>query len=259
MGRVTIRGLILPLRMKQLTIDLNADLGEGYPFDEALMQVVTSANICSGAYIIEDTPVRKAIAHAANAEVQIGIHIGYPDVEGLGRRSAFLSPKTFQSALQRQVDHFLELALAEAATIRYLKPHGALYHDLIPESALWDILLRTCETHQWPVLHLAQSALLEVAATVAGAVHEGFVDRRYASPDALVDRSIEGAVMIDPEEVLAQAVSLAMGNVVLADGTKELVKAQSLCLHGDTAGALDLGKHVRSGLQEANVTITPFG
>lgn len=244
--------------MKPHPIDLNADLGEGYPFDEALMGVVTSANICSGAYIADDASVKEAIQLATQANVRIGIHVGYPDIEGFGRRSAFQKPRDFKSSLHRQIDQFLEHSLKTGASVRYLKPHGALYHDLIPESDLWEILLQVCETHHWPILHLANSNLLQVSATVAGAFNEAFVDRRYETVHQLVDRQIKGAVLTEVEEVLAQAVNLAAGKVILSEGTEQQLSAESLCLHGDTAGALTLGKQVRHGLEEIDVEIRAF-
>ena len=244
--------------MNQLTIDLNADLGEGYPFDAELMKVVTSSNICSGAYIDDAAPVRKAISLAIDAGVRIGIHVGYPDIENFGRRAGYQSPKAFESSLQRQVDQFLEMAVIKDAAVQYLKPHGALYHDLIPESDLWEILLKVCDMHKWPLLHLAHSDILSVAATVTGAFHEAFVDRRYASAQALIDRSAKGAVLTDSEEVLAQAVSLVNGEVALQDGTTIQLTAQSLCLHGDTEGALFLGQRIRTGIEDADFNIEPF-
>jgi len=239
-------------------LDLNADLGEGYPFDEALMEVVSSANICSGAYIENEASVEEAIQLATQADLRIGIHVGYPDVEGFGRRTAYQNPRDFESALHRQVDQFLEYTLAASASVHYLKPHGALYHDLIPESDLWEILFKVCETHRWPILHLAHSDLLTVAATVSGAFNEAFVDRRYKTAYQLVDRQTEGAVLTDIEEVLAQAVNLATGKIILSDGTEHQLSAESLCLHGDTVGALTLGKQVRHGLEEIDVEIRAF-
>jgi len=244
--------------MQPQSLDLNADLGEGYPLDAALMDVVSSANICSGAYIANDSSVKDAIQLATHADVRIGIHIGYPDIEGFGRRLAFQMPRDFESSLHRQVDQFLEHSLNAGASVGYLKPHGALYHDLIPESDLWEILFKVCESHRWPILHLAHSDLLKVAATVAGAFNEAFVDRRYETAHRLVDRQIEGAVLTDAEEVLAQAVNIATGKIILSDGTEHQLIAESLCLHGDTAGALTLGKQVRHGLEEMDVEIRAF-
>ncbi|MFK8058439.1 MAG: LamB/YcsF family protein [Saprospiraceae bacterium] len=244
--------------MEPITIDLNADLGEGYPFDAELMDIVTSANICSGAYISDEDHVRSAIVLATEADVRIGIHVGYPDIERFGRVAAFQSPRDFESALHRQVDQFLEMVESANGSVFYLKPHGALYHDLIPESDLWDVLFKVCDTHGWPLMHLADSNFLKVAATVAGAVNEAFIDRRYATVGSLEDRSLEGAVITDEEEVLAQAVSIATGKVILSDGIEKPISAQSLCLHGDTPGALTLASSVKERLHEKLFMIAPF-
>ncbi len=242
--------------MKQLSIDLNADLGEGFPFDAELMNVVSSANICSGAYIANTQPVRQALALAVRAEVRVGIHVGYPDVEGFGRRAEYQTPKEFSKALHEQVDRFLVLAKAVNADVLYLKPHGALYHDLSSKSDLWEILIKCCEQHQWSIMHLAASDFLAEASKSIDAIHEGFVDRRYASTQELVSRSNPQGVLTDVEEVLAQAQELANGKVSLADGAGAELNVQSLCLHGDTPNALQLGTAVRKYLIKNNILIS---
>ena len=242
--------------MKQLSIDLNADLGEGFPFDAELMKIVSSANICSGAYIASDEPVREALALAKANDVAVGIHVGYPDVEGFGRRSNYMDPAAFAVALDAQVKSFLVLAEAENVKVSYLKPHGALYHDLNHKSELWNILIEVCVRHGWPVMHLAESDFLSEADTAIKTIHEGFVDRRYASGKELVSRSNPRAVLTDLQEVLAQAQGLLNGGVTLEGGSPQVLSVQSLCLHGDTPGAVNLGLAVRNNLLDNQVLVS---
>ena len=244
--------------MQPQSIDLNADLGEGFPHDAELMQIVTSANICSGAYIPNDEPVKAALALAKAHDVRVGIHVGYPDVEGFGRTSNFMSPAEFKVALDEQVDSFLVLAKAAGVEVKYLKPHGALYHDLIPQSELWTIILRVCFKHDWSVVHLAGSNFLKLAAEGIGTIHEGFVDRRYESTKQLLARDQKGAVLQDEAEVLAQAKSLVKGRLKLNDGRVVSSKVNSLCLHGDTPGAVQMGGSVRRGLLSEGFELAPY-
>jgi UPF0271 protein len=218
-------------------VDLNADLGE-IPGDLALMEVVTSANIACGGHAGDPETMRAAVAKARASGVAIGAHPSYLDREGFGRRETGQSPSEVAIQVRRQVE-----SLSELAEVRYVKLHGALYHRANTDEEMAEAILG-----ELPVRHLlAQEGALTRLGRAAGfrVTLEGFCDRAYRPDGSLVPRGEPGAVLTDPEEVLAQAVRLA-------------ANFGSLCLHGDTPGALGFARNVRQGLEEAGVEVAAF-
>ena len=245
-------------------VDLNADLGEGEELAAAELSVlgaVTSASISCGVHAGSPAAIRDSVAAAARAGVVIGAHPSYPDRAGAGRRHMDLSPRALAESLAEQVASLGALARAAGATLRYVKPHGALYNRLFADAALADVVAEVVRASGDLVLLLqAGSAALEAAAAAGvQCAAEAFADRAYLPDGRLVPRHKPGAVLGDERAVVAQALSIVVdGGVQAIDGTWVSISAASVCLHGDTPGAAELTVAVRRALEGAGVDVRPF-
>ncbi|MGD0083954.1 MAG: 5-oxoprolinase subunit PxpA [Acidimicrobiales bacterium] len=246
----------------RLTIDLNADLGET-DGDLALMSVVTSANVACGGHAGDHRSMAEAVEAALVNAVVIGAHASYPDRAGFGRVDLDLRAVDVASSVAKQVTDLTEVALAHGATVAYLKLHGALYHRVGRDLECAEAILQElAEAGLGPLIVLAQpgAALMEAAGRLGwGEVEEGFCDRAYRAGGTLVDRREAGSVLEDTAAVVRQALSLAVdGGVRAADGAWVALRPGSLCLHGDTPGAITLARAIRHGLEHVGVAIKPF-
>lgn len=244
-------------------IDLNADLGEtvdGSPTadDEALFALVSSANVACGGHAGDAASMREAVARAAQYGVAVGGHPSYPDRPGFGRTRMSIPADALRASVTDQL-----LALVGAgADLRYVKPHGGLYHAIRDEreqaaavaSAVADVSAHLGRA--LPVLGLEGEIAGAAAAVGLPFVQEAFLDRGYLPDGSLVPRGEHGALLHDPDEVAARAVRLAAEGVVEAvDGTLVRVDAASLCVHGDSPGAVAMARAVRAALETAGVEI----
>ncbi|MEU6071010.1 MULTISPECIES: LamB/YcsF family protein [Streptomyces] len=248
-------------------IDLNADLGEGFgrwrlTDDEQLLSVVTSANVACGFHAGDAATMRRVCELAAERGVTIGAQVSYRDLAGFGRRAMDVPPAELAAEVAYQIGALEVFARAAGAHVAYVKPHGALYnrvvHDEEQARAVIDgVLLADASL---PVLGLPGSRLLEVAEKAGlPAVAEAFADRAYTDEGTLVPRGQDGAVVSDPETVVERSVDLARSGAVDAhSGARIEVRARSLCLHGDTPGAVELARRVRARLTEAGVRVEAF-
>ncbi|AXE84478.1 5-oxoprolinase subunit PxpA [Streptomyces sp. Go-475] len=248
-------------------IDLNADLGEGFgrwrlTDDEQLLSVVTSANVACGFHAGDAVTMRRVCALAAERGVRIGAQVSYRDLAGFGRRAMDVPPAELAAEVAYQIGALEVFARAAGARVAYVKPHGALYnrvvHDAEQAAAVVDGVLLA--DGALPVLGLPGSRLLELAAKAGlPVVTEAFADRAYTDAGTLVPRSQEGAVVTDPEAVVERSLGLARsGEVVSRSGTRIGVRARSLCLHGDTPGAVELARRVRERLESSGVRVEAF-
>ncbi|MFJ4203000.1 LamB/YcsF family protein [Streptomyces sviceus] len=249
------------------SIDLNADLGEGFgrwllTDDEQLLSVVTSANVACGFHAGDAATMRRVCELAAARGVRIGAQVSYRDLAGFGRRSMDVPSAELTAEVAYQIGALEVFARAAGTRVSYVKPHGALYnravHDEEQATAVVEGVLLADAT--LPVLGLPGSRLLE-AAEKAGleAVTEAFADRAYTEAGTLVPRGQEGAVVTDPEEVVARSLFLARDRAVTARaGARIEVEVRSLCLHGDTPGAVELARRVREGLETSGVRVEAF-
>ncbi|MER5795867.1 5-oxoprolinase subunit PxpA [Streptomyces sp. NPDC001980] len=249
------------------SIDLNADLGEGFgrwrlTDDEQLLSVVTSANVACGFHAGDAATMRRVCELAAGRGVTIGAQVSYRDLAGFGRRAMDVPPAELAAEVAYQIGALEVFARAAGARVAYVKPHGALYnrvvHDEEQAAAVVDgVLLADASL---PVLGLPGSRLLALAGKAGlPAVTEAFADRAYTDEGTLVPRGHEGAVVSDPEAVVERSVELARsGAVVSHSGARITVRARSLCLHGDTPGAVELARRVRARLAAAGVTVAAF-
>ncbi|MGW5640750.1 LamB/YcsF family protein [Streptomyces sp. NPDC003832] len=248
-------------------IDLNADLGEGFgrwrlTDDERLLSVVTSANVACGFHAGDAVTMRRVCEQAAARGVRIGAQVSYRDLAGFGRRPMDVPSAELTAEVAYQIGALEVFARAAGARVAYVKPHGALYnrvvHDEVQAAAVVDgVLLADAGL---PVLGLPGSRLLELAAKAGlPAVTEAFADRAYTDRGTLVPRDLEGAVVTDPDTVVARSVSMARhGEVDAHSGARIQVRARSLCLHGDTPGAVDLARRVREQLRRSGVRVEAF-
>ncbi|MEU6576505.1 5-oxoprolinase subunit PxpA [Streptomyces sp. NPDC046805] len=248
-------------------IDLNADLGEGFgrwrlTDDEQLLSVVTSANVACGFHAGDAATMRRVCELAAERGVTIGAQVSYRDLAGFGRRAMDVPPAELAAEVAYQIGALDVFARAAGARVAYVKPHGALYnrvvHDEEQAAAVLDGV--TLANASLPVLCLPGSRLLELAGKAGlSAVTEAFADRAYTDGGTLVPRGQDGAVVTDPEEVVARSVDLACsGSVTARSGARIAVQARSLCVHGDSPGAVELARLVRERLVESGVRVEAF-
>jgi 5-oxoprolinase (ATP-hydrolysing) subunit A len=252
---------------REPAVDLNSDLGEGYGNwalgdDAALLGIVTSANVACGFHAGDPATIDRTVRTATEHGVAIGAQVSYPDLVGFGRREIDVAPDDLTADVLYQIGALEAFARAADSRVRYVKPHGALYNriarDPVQAAAVVEAIRRYDPA--LPLLTLPGSAAMQ-AAEEAGikAVAEGFADRAYTKEGRLVSRREPGAVLHDPERVAARAVVMATeGRVETADGGEVAVKVRSLCVHGDTPGAVELARAVRAALEEAGVTLEAF-
>ncbi|MDX3455282.1 LamB/YcsF family protein [Streptomyces sp. ME02-8801-2C] len=248
-------------------IDLNADLGEGFgrwrlTDDEQLLSVVTSANVACGFHAGDPATMRRVCELAAARGVRIGAQVSYRDLAGFGRRAMDVPSDELAAEVAYQIGALEVFARAAGTRVSYVKPHGALYnrvvHDAQQAAAVIDGVLLADKG--LPVLGLPGSRLLELAGAAGlPAVPEAFADRAYTEEGTLVPRGQAGALVTDPEAVVARSVTLARTGVVAArSGTPLAIHARSLCVHGDTPGAVDLARRVRQALEASGVAVEAF-
>ncbi len=231
------------------TIDLNADLGEGMGDDLALLSLVSSANVACGFHAGDLATARCTVEGAVRGGVSVGAHPSYRDREHFGRRPLDPSPTQLATDVSEQLAFLAAIASDTGGRVAYVKPHGALYNRIVADEEQASAVVGAIAAHSpgLPVLGLPGSAFLRFAAEAGlRPVGEAFADRAYRPDGTLVPRSEPGAVIHDPDAVVAQAVALARAG------------AQSLCVHGDTPGAVLLARRVRDALVAAGFTIAPF-
>jgi UPF0271 protein len=248
-------------------LDLNADLGEGFGRwslgdDEGLLDVVTSANVACGFHAGDPVIMRRVCRQAVERGVVIGAQVGYRDLAGFGRRRIDITPDELSAEVLYQLGALQASAQAAGDRVRYLKPHGALYNTAITDrgqaSAIVDAVLAF--DPRLPVLTLPHGALV-TAATDRGVtvIAEAFADRGYRNDATLQPRDEAGAVLTDPDAIRDRAREVAVrGGVTAADGTFLAQRVQSLCVHGDSPGAVARARAVRRALVEAGVTVHAF-
>jgi 5-oxoprolinase (ATP-hydrolysing) subunit A len=251
----------------RLAIDLNADLGEGFGHsrvseDEALLDLVSSANIACGFHAGDATTMRATVRAAASRGVAIGAHPSYPDIPGFGRRELGLSASEIRFHVTYQLRMLQGICVAENANLSYVKPHGALYNRAARDSSAAAAVAQAIHDVD-PSLLLLGLAGSEMARAAAQArltfVPEAFADRAYRSDGSLVPRQQPGAVIHDVEAAVKRAITLVKSGTVTADDGKTLgIAAQSLCVHGDNPDALPLLRELRATLETSGVRIAPF-
>jgi len=250
-----------------MTVDLNCDLGEGFGHwrlgdDDALLGVVTSANVACGFHAGDASIMRRVCERAVQADVAIGAQVGYRDLPGFGRRFIDIEPEALTQDVIYQVGALEAFARVAGSRVRYVKPHGALYNAIVhhEEQAAAVVRAVTDYDRTLPVLGLPGSAWLRLAAEAGlSVVDEAFADRAYTPEGTLVSRRLPGSVLSDAAEIARRCVAMATGQPITdIEGGELVVSPGSICVHGDTAGAVDIARQVKAALTEAGVTVVPF-
>ncbi len=248
-------------------MDLNADLGEGFGAwrlgdDDALLDVVTSANVACGFHAGDPPTMRRVCAAAAARGVAIGAQVGYRDLAGFGRRRIDYEPGELRDDVLYQLAALDGFARVAGTRVRYLKPHGALYNTAAVDPTQAGAVVAAVRDYDAALPVLCQpGSVLAAAATDAGltVVAEGFADRGYRADGTLTPRSSPGAVLHDPDAVVAQVLRMATERDVIAvDGTVVPCPVASVCVHGDTPGAVEMARRVRAALTAAGLPVEPF-
>ncbi len=253
--------------MTSTIVDLNADLGESFGAwrlgdDAGLMGVVTSANVACGFHAGDATTLVETCRGAVERGVAIGAQVGYRDLAGFGRRFIDMAPEDLFADVLYQLSALDGIAAAVGGRVTYVKPHGALYNRAVHDRAQADAVTRAVAAHTpgMPLLGLPGSALL-ASADAAGLtpVAEAFADRAYTAEGTLVSRREPGAVLHDVDIVVARVVRLVtQGTLEAVDGSVVEVTAQSVCVHGDTPGAVEMAAAVRAALTYEGVVVEAF-
>lgn len=249
------------------TVDLNADLGEGFGVwrlgdDEAMLNVVTSANIACGFHAGDPALLLDTCRAAADRGVRIGAQVSYRDLAGFGRRYIDVAPDDLTADVMYQIGALAALAHAAGSAVTYVKPHGALYNTIVTDTDQAAAVAEAVAAVDpaLPVLGLAGSAFFERAEQNGlRTVSEAFADRAYRPDGQLVSRRQRGAVLEDPA-MIAERVSDLVGNgrVVAVDGSTIAISVESVCVHGDSPGAVHIATAVRERLLTDGVELQPF-
>ena len=250
-----------------LVVDLNSDLGEGFGIwklgdDEALLDIVTSANVACGFHAGDPNILRRVCDAAVSRGVSIGAQVGYRDLAGFGRRSIDVDAATLTNDVIYQIGALDGFARVAGSRVRYVKPHGALYNRTVHdgEQAAAVVAALVAYDPTLPLLGLPGSELLRHAEQAGlHTVTEAFADRGYTAQATLVPRSQPSALLHDPAEVAQRMVHMLItGRLQSVDGTEVAVSARSICVHGDSPGAVAMAVAVRKAMAEAGVEIRPF-
>ncbi|GGB89664.1 hypothetical protein N798_07660 [Knoellia flava TL1] len=248
-------------------IDLNSDLGESLGTwqlgdDAAMLDIVTSANVACGFHAGDSLTLQQTCEQAVERGVVIGAQVGYRDLVGFGRRFIDMEPAELTADVIYQVGALEMVARVSGGRVAYVKPHGALYNAIVhhEDQAAAVVQAVVAVDPDLPVMGLPGSAFLRLAeAAGLRTIAEAFADRAYTPEGALVSRRDPGAVLHDPAEVAERMVRLVTeGRVTAVDGTEVTVRADSICTHGDSPGAVEMARAVRRALTDAGVTIAAF-
>ncbi len=251
-------------------IDLNCDMGESFGvyklgMDEQVMKHISSANIACGFHAGDPLVMDKTIKMAVKNKVGIGAHPGYPDLLGFGRRHIACSPEEIRNYLIYQVSAIKGFCHVHGAKLSHVKPHGALYLDAVEKKDIAQAIARGIMSLDPDLYFVALAGkkgdMMRRMGEELGlkVIYEAFPDRAYTPEGTLLPRKQPGAVISDPDEVAKRALDMANGFVTAVDGTKIELFVQTLCVHGDTLGAVNLVANIRKNLEANDIKVKPMG
>lgn len=242
-------------------VDLNVDLAEGCGNDERLLQLVSSANVACGLHAGDYNEMRKAIHWAKENGVRVGAHPSFPDRENFGRTPMHLPDDELKACLRYQLGAVKALCQAENVPLHYVKPHGALYNQAAKDPALARLIAETVKGFDpnLKLMGLSGSLMLTVAAEVGlGVIAEVFADRHYLADSSLVPRTRPDALVESDEKAIAQVLQMVEQQAVTSvEGFTIPIQADSICLHGDGAHAVEFAEKIRIALAERHIQIQP--
>ncbi len=250
-----------------MNIDLNSDLGESLGVwrmgdDAAMLDIVSSANVACGFHAGDPAGILRTLRQAKERGVAVGAHVAYRDLVGFGRRNMDVDSADLRADVIYQIGALKGLAVAAGTAVRYVKPHGALYNTIAhDERQARDVIAAIREIDAGLVLVALAGSPLVGWAEAAGlrVVAEAFADRAYTPQGTLVSRREPGAVLHDASDVAERMLRLAHeGTVTAIDGSVVRIRADSICVHGDSPGAVEMARRVRERLVQAGVMVRPF-
>ncbi|WNG87051.1 5-oxoprolinase subunit PxpA [Mycobacterium sp. ITM-2016-00317] len=253
--------------MTTVSVDLNADLGEGFGVwtlgdDDAMLEIVTSANVACGFHAGDPATLSKVCRAAADRGVRIGAQVSYRDLAGFGRRFIDASAEDLTADVMYQIGALSALAAAAGTSVSYVKPHGALYNSIVTNRVQAQAVAEAVHAVDpaLPVLGLAGSVFFAAADRLGlRTVPEAFADRAYRPDGQLVSRRERNAVLHDVDEIAARVISMVTaGRVTAVDGSTIPVTVESVCVHGDSPGAVQIATAVRERLLGDGVALAPF-
>ena len=248
-------------------IDLNSDVGESFGRwslgdDAAMMASVSSANVACGFHAGDPSVIRSTCETAAKAGVVVGAHVGYRDLAGFGRRYMDVDPRELVDDVVYQIGALQALAATAGTRVSYVKPHGGLYNAIVRNTEQARAVVDAVKSVDpgLPILGLPGSEVLRLAeAAGLRAVSEAFADRAYNPDGTLTSRSQPGSVLEDPEAVAARVLQMTTREAISAiDGSDLLISAESVCVHGDSPGAVAMAVAVKRALDAAGISIKAF-
>jgi UPF0271 protein len=228
-------------------IDLNSDLGEGAGMEADIVPLISSANVCCGVHAGNTAIIRQTLELCAKHGVVVGAHPGYPDREHFGRRELSYSSQEVEELLTTQLQTISDLAKNFDRQVKYVKPHGGLYHQCNRDASLADALIVVASTFQLAVMGLPRSCLAQRCVGKVRFIAEGFADRCYRDDGSLVPRTEANAMIDDPMEAVEQVLHLINTQGI-----------ETVCVHGDNPHAIEFVKQIRTELQQRNISIRPF-
>jgi UPF0271 protein len=249
------------------SVDLNADLAEGFGIwtlgdDDALLDIVTSANLACGFHAGNPVGLARACRAAAARGVRIGAQVGYFDLAGFGRRRIEVAPEELSADVIYQIGALQALARAAGTTLGYVKPHGALYNTIVTDSDQARAVAEAVHASDptLPVLGLAGSVFFTEARRLGlRTVAEAFADRAYQPDGQLISRSDAGAVLTDPAQIAERVLSMVTtGSVTAVDGSAVAIEVESVCVHGDSPDAVTIAGAVRERLLAEGIELAAF-
>lgn len=248
-------------------MDINSDLGESYGAwrmgdDAAMLDIVTSANVACGFHAGDPAGILHTLQQAAARHVCVGAHVAYPDLVGFGRRNMDLSSAELVADVVYQIAALQGLAQAAGTHVRYVKPHGALYNTIACDKRQAKDVITAIQTvdPSLTLLALAGAPLIQWARDLGlRVVAEAFADRAYNDDGTLVSRRLPGAVLSDPNHIAERMLRLVeYGEIETTSGKHIPLQADSICVHGDSPGAVEMARCIRSKLSQAGVLLQPF-
>ena len=250
-----------------MTMDLNSDLGESFGAwsmgdDAAMLDIVSSANVACGFHAGDPAGILKTLKEAKARNVVVGAHIAYPDLVGFGRRNMDIGSADLVASVIYQIGALQGLAQAAGTAVKYVKPHGALYNKIAQDKRqATDVITALKEIDPSLVLvALAGAPLIQWAREAdLTVVAEAFADRAYTPAGELVSRTLPGAVLHDENDITERMVKLVREGAVQAiDGSAVRIEADSICVHGDSPGAVSIARTLRERFERENIRIASF-
>lgn len=248
-------------------IDLNSDVGESFGRwrlgDEEILPFVTSVNVACGMHAGDPVHMDEIVGKAHELKLAIGAHPGFPDLQGFGRREINLTPREIETYVLYQVSALNGFAVSNGTPLTHVKPHGALYNMAVIDDRVARAVARGVARAGGHLIlvGLPGSCLLQAADALGlPAAAEAFADRAYNSDGTLVRRGLPGSIIEDPDEAARRALDIALrGTIKSTDGKEISIPAKTICVHGDTPGAVEMARTIRRRLESAGVTLRPLG